>query len=114
MIKFKELGISYRATILPNMKAAIAYAEKYATSPNTGAYYYFRNGDCANFVSQILEAGGIKQEVYSETWKGWWHTTGNLHIPFISSEHKHSEAWSMVIPFARYMGVHQQQKQQKF
>lgn len=113
MIKFKELGISDRATSLPNMKAAISYAEKYATNPNTGSYYYFRNGDCANFVSQILEAGGIKQEIYSETWKGWWHTTGNLHIPFISSEHKHSEAWTMADTFARYMGVRSTTKNHK-
>lgn len=47
-------------TNLTNQRAAIAYAKKYATSPNKSKYYYFSRGDCANFVSQIFEAGGRK------------------------------------------------------
>lgn len=105
LFKFKELGVSYRATSLPNMKAAISYAEKYAYNPNKCKYHYFISGDCANFVSQILEAGGIQQVVYSERSKGWWHTSGHFHIPIIGSEHKHSEAWAVADTFARYMGV---------
>ncbi|EHR33320.1 amidase domain-containing protein [Helcococcus kunzii] len=101
----KELGISFRATKLPNMNSAISYAIKYAKNPNTKKYHYFRSGDCANFVSQILEAGGVKQTVYKERHKGWWHTTGNWHIPFVGSEHQHSQAWSMADTFVRYMGI---------
>ncbi|MCI5825752.1 MAG: amidase domain-containing protein, partial [Arcanobacterium sp.] len=69
------------------------------------SFYYFRNGDCANFISQILEAGGVKQIYFSDPAKGWWHTTGNPHFPIIGSEHRHSESWSMADTFARYMGV---------
>lgn len=35
---------------------AITYAQKYYAKPNP-QYYYYRNGDCANFVSQCLYAG---------------------------------------------------------
>ncbi len=88
----------------------IAYAEKYATSKNTPKYHYFSNGDCANFTSQILEAGGVKQVVYSDVAKGWWHTSKTtLGI----TTHKHSQAWSMADTFARYMGVSNKTKTHK-
>jgi len=57
-----DSGISAHATI-PNVSAAVSYAERYAWSPNTAQYPYF-NVDCTNFISQILEAGGVAQ-VYS-------------------------------------------------
>lgn len=80
----------------------IAYAEKYAVNRNTPTYHSFSRGDCANFTSQILENGGVKQVVYDEESKGWWHkTTKTLGI----TRHKHSQAWSMADGFAKYMGV---------
>lgn len=66
LIKQKELGITPRATNLPNMKTAINYAIKYAETPNREKYHYFSSGDCANFVSQILEASRVKQTVYKK------------------------------------------------
>lgn len=42
----------------------ISYATSYATSPNKSDYDYFSRGDCTNFASQILENGGVAQEVY--------------------------------------------------
>ena len=50
-----------------NASAAAAYALQYALSYNT-SYTSFKGsgGDCANFVSQCLYAGGISQ---SNTWK---------------------------------------------
>lgn len=42
-------------------KLAKQYAEKYALTPNTKEYPYFENDDCANFISQVLEAGGMKK-----------------------------------------------------
>ncbi|WP_372477135.1 amidase domain-containing protein [Gordonia liuliyuniae] len=37
---------------------AVAYAERYAASPNS-AYDFFDRGDCTNFVSQVMRAGGF-------------------------------------------------------
>lgn len=37
------------------------YAEKYALTPNKEEYPYFEKDDCANFISQVLKAGGIEQ-----------------------------------------------------
>lgn len=42
-------------------KLAKEYAEKYALTPNTGEYPYFEKDDCANFISQVLKAGGMKE-----------------------------------------------------
>ena len=51
----------------------MSYASAHATSPNTPDYYYFSHGDCINFVSQILEASGVSQDVYDSVYSGWWH-----------------------------------------
>uniref|UniRef100_UPI00403E71EB amidase domain-containing protein n=1 Tax=Paenibacillus sp. FSL W8-0194 TaxID=2921711 RepID=UPI00403E71EB len=45
--------------------AAVAYAYKYWSSYNTSYPDYSANGgggDCANFVSQVFKAGGIRQK----------------------------------------------------
>lgn len=80
-----------------NKEKAIEYAANHAESINLLKYYYFKDGDCANFASQILEAAGVKQTVYDQVSKGWWHTFKIVH--------KHSQAWSMADTFARYMGI---------
>lgn len=50
-----------------NIKNACRYAEKYALIPNPEyKNYEDSGGDCTNFVSQILHAGGIN---YSQSWK---------------------------------------------
>lgn len=102
-------NINNNSNILPNAivksfdtDKGIAYAAKHATSKNTPTYYYFSNGDCANFTSQILENGGVKQTVYDSKSKGWWHKTQKV---LGITKHTHSEAWSMADTFARYMGV---------
>lgn len=82
----------------------IKYAEKYAESPNKAEYHYFRNGDCANFTSQILEYGGISQEVYDSEYSGWWHKTSTNLLGITT--HTHSRAWTMADTFSRYMGVY--------
>ena len=72
---------------------AVNYAITYATDPNTPTYYYFNNGDCANFTSQILENAGVSQIVYDDVAKGWWHKRekGFLGIGY---KHTHSQSWS--------------------
>lgn len=83
---------------------AVNYAITYATDPNTPTYYYFNNGDCANFTSQILENAGVSQIVYDDVAKGWWHKRekGFLGIGY---KHTHSQSWSMADTFARYQGI---------
>lgn len=89
-----------RATF--NVDMAVVYASNYATYPNEPSYYYFSNGDCTNFVSQILEAGGVSQEVYDSSYSGWWHKY-NPKAWF--DKHTHSRSWTKADVFARYMGV---------
>jgi hypothetical protein len=36
---------------------AVAYALRFAAEPNISLFYYYQNGDCANFVSQCVWAG---------------------------------------------------------
>ncbi len=79
----------------------IAYAEAYAQFANYTDYYFFINGDCANFTSQILEAGGVPQEVYSSNLYGWWHTVSSGW----PKSHSHSLSWTVADTFAKYMGV---------
>lgn len=67
------------------------YAQDWATSRNTNYYYSFSRGDCANFMSQILEAGGVKQIVYNDASKGWWHKRTETHLGPIDS---HSQSWA--------------------
>lgn len=93
-----------------NVAAATAYANTWASSRNTGSYYSFSNGDCTNFVSQILEASGVQQVVYNSVGSGWWHkkTTSCYWVGLIyacSTNHTHSQSWTMADTFSRYMGV---------
>ncbi|MFD3437445.1 amidase domain-containing protein [Streptomyces sp. NPDC058685] len=60
-----------------NYKAMAAYAEKYWTNYNT-AYpnYHSAGGDCTNFVSQALRAGGWKDVPGTSTdYKKWFSNT---------------------------------------
>lgn len=90
---------------LPNVTAAINYARQYAVTPNTANYSVVKGGpfnlvemDCTNFVSQILEASGVRQEVYNSDTMGWWHKNTN-------GKHTYSASWINSDIFARYMGV---------
>lgn len=85
-----------------NVTAATAYATAHATNPNTPYYYYFSHGDCTNFVSQILEYSGVKQDVYDSETSGWWH---KVYYNNGTTTHKHSMAWTMADTFSKYMGV---------
>ncbi len=85
-----------RASI--NTSAAVSYAIRYAFTPNTSEYGYLDGVDCTNFVSQILEAGGVQQEVYNDKYSGWWHKNGLLG-------HSYSRSWTLSDTFVRYMGV---------
>lgn len=60
-----------------NYKAMAAYAEKYWKNYNT-AYRKFNEagGDCTNFVSQALRAGGWKNDSGTASdYRNWWYDT---------------------------------------
>lgn len=44
-----------------NRYLALNYIEKYAENPNKSRYPYYEKDDCANFISQILYAGGMTE-----------------------------------------------------
>lgn len=92
-----------------NVAKGVAYAKKYAGSKNFPKYAYFTwpfGGDCTNFASQILEAGGVKQIKSSDDKKGWWHKSHN-------GAHTHSQSWIKARTFAKYMGVSYKTKSHK-
>lgn len=97
-------GISVASVVVNgfNVDNGVAYAKKYAETANKSVYGT-KSKDCTNFVSQILENGGIAQVKYSDEAKGWWHTTSSVHG---STFHKYSISWVNADTFSRYMGVH--------
>lgn len=89
-----EKSRSLRSNVgMPNLTGAINYAKKYATSPNP-AYRYFNGADCTNFVSQILNNGGIKQVSSTSKTSGWWYQSSN----------NYSYSWTVANTFSKYMG----------
>ena len=78
-----------------NIANARAYAKKYAYKANP-KYSQFKNGDCANFASQIAFAGGIPMQVDANRGVGWWwRSTWNAG---------HSDSWTVADYFKRYFG----------
>ncbi len=97
---FKKIQTKVGSTL--NVTKATEYAIRHATSRNSN-YHSFTNGDCTNFVSQILEYSGVQQVVYESEHSGWWHT--NNKILGVIDNHKHSRSWTVADTFSRYMGV---------
>lgn len=100
--KIRSSAITPRIS-LPNINAAVAYAEAHATNPNENEYGYIRpwafgSADCTNFVSQIVHAAGVGQIYYDNTEQGWWHRKNWWG-------HSYSTSWQRADTFARYMGV---------
>jgi hypothetical protein len=63
-----------------NRPAALAYAKKWAYSRNP-VYYDFSSigGDCTNFISQCLVAGGMPMNFSYPL--GWYYTNANNRSP---------------------------------
>lgn len=90
-----------------NLSNAISYASKHAPAGayNSPAYKYFFTGDCTNFVSQILAAGGVAQISSSNPNSGWWFKRTNSGDPYNPYIYSHSLSWIQADTFARYWGV---------
>lgn len=80
-----------------SVSKATAYAKSWAWSRNTAKYHSFFNGDCANFTSQIKEAGGVNQVSSTSVWSGRWHKLDQ-------GTHKHSRSWTMADSFKKHFG----------
>ncbi len=73
--------MAFRTTIKQyNRSLALNYTEKWALGRNP-RYYDFSNlgGDCTNFCSQVLHAGGCSMN-YRHT-HGWYYRNGNDKSP---------------------------------
>ncbi|MGB9814145.1 MAG: amidase domain-containing protein [Thermovenabulum sp.] len=83
-----------------NRAYAKDYAEKYAENPNTAEYPYFVGADCANFISQVLERGGMRQIGNSwhdfNSWFCYTKNEGDLT--------KISLTWRVAMYFRRHWG----------
>jgi hypothetical protein len=71
---------------------AVRYALKYALNPNPD-YKYFKvvgdgGGDCSNFISQCLRAGGAPMD-YNAPWS-WWYSKVDK-----SNQHSWSQTWAV-------------------
>lgn len=53
------------------VNGAVAYANRYAYTPNP-SYAYYQDGDCANFASQIVHSGGIPIYNNGNFETGWY------------------------------------------
>lgn len=55
-----------------NRHAAVVYAKQWALGHNPQYPYFSNNGDCTNFVSQALRAGGLNFIVGRWDWATYW------------------------------------------
>lgn len=83
-----------------NREKAREYALKWATSSNK-EYYDFINdgGDCTNFVSQVLRAGGVEfvgSKANATSIKSWFYYSSNLP--------NRSSTWTAANPFNLHFG----------
>jgi hypothetical protein len=92
--------ISDMKNINYNREKAREYALKWATSSNK-EYYNFINdgGDCTNFVSQVLRAGGLDfvgSKANATSIKSWFYYSSNLP--------NRSSTWTAANPFNLHFG----------
>lgn len=74
--------------------AAVSYAVKYALKPNP-AFRYFKlqqdtSGDCSNFISQCLLAGGAPM-VYHSNNQWWYNNKGTSNV----ADDTWSQSWTV-------------------
>lgn len=85
------MNISYRQNRY-NRNDAVKYALSYALTPNPNFRYFASHGDgggdCSNFISQCLLAGGANMDFSSQ--KPWWYKRG-----YTRAQDKWSISWSV-------------------
>ena len=78
----------------------VSYAGTYAYSYNS-YYHHYSSGDCANFASQILEAGGKTQWNTGNQSTGWWYNHSSVSHYLDTC----SNSWRLANSFANYFGM---------
>jgi hypothetical protein len=86
--------------------AAVRYAVTYALKPNP-AYRYFplindTSGDCANFLSQCLRAGGAPL-TYAPGHVWWYNSKGNSNV----NDDSWSVSWTVAHSLYWYLKINQ-------
>lgn len=80
-----------------DLAGAVIYAETYVLTPNSEYTYFSTNGDCTNFVSQILyEGGGFPQVLGQNTASTSW-------FYMLTYPGGYSHSWTVVSDFYAYM-----------
>lgn len=83
-----------------NREKAREYALKWATSSNKEYYNYINDGgDCTNFVSQVLRAGGLEfvgSKEKATSIKSWFYYSSNLP--------NRTSTWTAANPFNLHFG----------
>lgn len=83
-----------------NREKAREYALKWATSSNKEYYNYINDGgDCTNFVSQVLRAGGLEfvgSKENATSIKSWFYYSSNLP--------NRTSTWTAANPFNLHFG----------
>lgn len=93
----KNKGVMKMNKEIYDRESAVAYARKWALGRNPDYMdYHGIGGDCANFVSQCMYAGGAPQNYTPDT--GWYYNTPNdraaawtgveYMYKFLTSNHK--------------------------
>ncbi len=91
--------------------AGTEYARTYAENPISEEFQYLYGADCANFSSQILEAGGVAHvNNYPDQNKGWWHYTDGSPDIFGRYKHESSQSWRLADVFSKYQGAYAKTK----
>lgn len=77
---------------------AVRYALEYGLNPNP-SYMYFDihgdgGGDCSNFISQCLRAGGAPLD-YNGHWSWWYKAGGKSHSWSVTWAVAHSLYWCL-------------------
>lgn len=102
--KFKEAAMIFDRQNRYNRARAVNYARTYALSPNP-SFKYFQiyetlGGDCTNFLSQCLLAGGAPM-TYTGEYAWWYNKSGTYNteddrwsVPWAVA---HSQYWTLKV-----------------
>lgn len=106
VLKLKDMPeekISNKKTIQPratyDYASAVSYAQKYYSSYNSNYPDWSYYGDCANFISQCLYAGGKTMkgtpgtQTAAENWANWFSKGTSLDTKNVSSTWRGADAF---------------------
>ena len=87
---------TFNTYIRYNRKTVTDYCDRYYMNPNTSSFAYFESGDCANFVSQCINAGGISMN------DDWYFYSEGIKILFWYIYENYSSSWTVAYDNYKY------------